>query len=931
MAYAVHFRFQFRSQNDNIYRIDILEDGYTGDIVQRPLGGGPQLRRNRSGAICGTSLEFQAQALVDDEFADLYTTDAQALRVNLYQNESLIWQGYITPELYSDPYIAVPYNVKVTATDNLGELKLSDYTAQGRVSVAALIEDILSHTGLDFDVHWLSAMHPSDPTDVDAEDMASATTVNLDHLEGKTLYDVLQKVLDTFHAFIVQQGCSWIIVRETDLEYLRSGATITAPDGSTFAIGDFGSMTSEVWWPVGYLSRTVQPAKREKVIISPNNWIKNLLPDTPDSSSHASHVEPTDGSSPYWLLHPWNASLQYQTASIAYRTSWIEWTPASDLVLHLAVQTIGVLAGHKMNVLTAKAQVRVAVSLNGSVAYRYVTPDGTLSASAVDALEIDNKYRDTPEDFSVGIPIFSQMAAQGYTKLYEVYVTLTTTNEKDGVSNVYLFEANVNYPEQNKGYQVTCQLDNGARGKDDNTEIAAADNTNKNIEDVFVTNGLKYTTGGASIEEWASGNILSMPLLEFLARDYCLSIATPRLRMEGILNVPAATALPLLYRGGGLIYWPDTWDWNLYEDRLDVSMVSLPAAAIQVTSVTRVAEGSGGFAGSSYPGGGGGAAGPSYFEENGSGGVKLLDDYNGLFAKSLEAVNNGDVKGTWKGVTIDVAHGGTGLSSIDTAYAIMFSNSSFGFSLLSPNTATTKKFLSQTGNGASIQSNAPAWSSVGLNDRSGGIDYKRGVVISTSGYGLTVIQPNTSSTQKFLSQTGSGGIPGVPVWSEVTVPAASNSVLGGIKLGYSGGTATDYAVQVNASNQAYVRVPWVNTDTTYKLRINGTWNGDTVTGVSLGEVICPTGIGTAGNVLVANNDGYPSWADTLTLTGQDNSTNHVALQVGTSAQTAICAYMARSASTETPSSSTIQPPTGWPATWTSRRPATSRSARRPAR
>ena len=433
MAYAVHFRFQFRSQNDNIYRIDILEDGYTGDIVQRPLGGGPQLRRNRSGAICGTSLEFQAQALVDDEFADLYTTDAQALRVNLYQNESLIWQGYITPELYSDPYIAVPYNVKVTATDNLGELKLSDYTAQGRVSVAALIEDILSHTGLDFDVHWLSAMHPSDPTDVDAEDMASATTVNLDHLEGKTLYDVLQKVL----------------------EYLRSGATITAPDGTTFDIGDFGSMTSEVWWPVGYLSRTVQPAKREKVIISPNNWIKNLLPDTPDSSSHASHVEPTDGSSPYWLLHPWNASLQYQTASIAYRTPWIEWTPASDLVLHLAVQTIGVLAGHKMNVLTAKVQVRVAVSLNGSVAYRYVTPDGTLSASAVDALEIDNKYRDTPEDFSVGIPVFSQMAAQGYTKLYEVYVTLTTTNEKDGISNVYLFEANVNYPEQNKGYQVT--------------------------------------------------------------------------------------------------------------------------------------------------------------------------------------------------------------------------------------------------------------------------------------------------------------------------------------------------------------------------------------------------------------------------------------------------------------------------------------------
>ena len=356
-------------------------------------------------------------------------------------------------------------------------------------------------------------------------------------------------------------------------------------------------------------------------------------------------------------------------------------------------------------------------------------------------------------------------------------------------------------PEQNKGYQVTCQLDNGARGKDDNTEIAAADNTNKNIEDVFVTNGLKYTTGGASIEEWASGNILSMPLLEFLARDYCLSIATPRLRMEGILNVPAATALPLLYRGGGLIYWPDTWDWNLYEDRLDVSMVSLPAAAIQVTSVTRVAEGSGGFAGSSYPGGGG-AAGPSYFEENGSGGVKLLDDYNGLFAKSLEAVNNGDVKGTWKGVPIDVAHGGTGLSSIDTAYAIMFSNSSFGFSLLSPNTATTKKFLSQTGNGASIQSNAPAWSSVGLNDISGGIDYKRGVVISTT---------EQLPLLTCLFETGSGiGTVGLTLGITPTLSLLSKSILMALMFfGRVGGLTLIYAALPSAGSKN-ARLPLEN-------------------------------------------------------------------------------------------------------------------------
>lgn len=886
MAYAVHFRFQWRSGNDNIYRIDILEDGYSGDIVQRPLGGAPQLRRERSGAICGTSLEFQAQSEVDGEFATLYTSNAYAFRVELYQAAALIWQGYITPELYSEPYIATPYNVKVVATDNLGELKLSDYAEQGSVTVATLLSGILSHTGLAFPLHWLSAMHPSGAEDVDPEDTAAAVTINLDHLAGESLYDVLQKVLDTFHAFIVQQGCSWVIVRETDLENLRSDATITAPDGSTFTIGDFGSLTSKVWWPVGYLSQTIVPAKREKVISAPNNWIANLLPATATTSSRASYVQPGNGDLAYYELTPWNTSQQYVQASVDFWSDFAAMAPCCDLVLNLTLSTYGTLSGHTFGKKCAEVYVKIIASDGSSYINRWVDKEGNLSASLTSALDIDGIYRETPEQFRIAVPILSKMA--GYSRIYQIQVSLATTNTEDTISRMRLYEWNLNAPEQNRGFQVTCQLNNAARGAAEPSEIAAADNLDKDYETILITNGFKYGAAasghvGESIEEWASGNILSMPLLEFLARDCCLSIATPRLRMEGTINVPTNTALPLLFRGGGLIYWPESWSWDLLDDRLDISMLSLPAAAVQVTSVTRQALGSGGFVGGTSSGGG--AGGPSFFEEDGSG-VKLLDEYTGLFARSLEAVNNGDIKGTWKGVTIDVAHGGTGLSSIGTAYAIMFSNSSFGFSLLSPNTATTKKFLSQTGNGANIQSNAPAWSSVGLNDISGGIDYERGVVISTSGYGLTVIQPNTENGKlRFLAQMGYGSdtLPGVPVWSEITVPAASSSVLGGIKLGYSGDTATDYAVQVNASNQAYVQVPWVNTDTTYKLRINGTWNGDTVTGVSLGEVICPTGIGTAGNVLVADSNGYPSWADTLTLTGQDNSTNHVALQVGTSA------------------------------------------------
>ena len=633
MAYAVHYRFKWRSAKDNVYKIEILENNYSGSVVQRPLGGAPQLRRNKNGNICGTSLEFQAQALVDGELASLYSVSATAYRVDLYQNSTRIWQGFITPELYSEPYIAPPYNVKVTATDNLGELKLSDYVGQGLDTVANQLSYILGKTGLSFSTHWLSAMHPSSATSVTAANMPSSTRINLNHMEGKSCHDVLQALLATFNATIVQYGCAWCIVRETDLEALRSGATITAPDGTTFSIGDFGSMASEVWWPVGYLSQTVVPAKKEKVIKAPNNWIGNLLPKTATSSTRATYYEPTDGDSPYYELVPYSSG-SYSAASIAFWSGFSEFVPVKDLTLSLLIQTFGTLAGHAYGKKCAAVTVKVVGSDGSSYINCWLNSEGDLVSSSSEALALYGVGQDAPEQHNLVIPVASQMSAMGYTKIYQIQVTIASTDAEDSITRMRLYDWTCNIAEQNQGYQVTCILNNGARGDAEQTELAAADNTNKNLESVFVTNGFKYTAalGGASIAEWASSNISSMALLEFLARDYSLGIAVPRLRMEGALSIPQSVGLPLLFRGGGLIYCPETFDWNLLDDAINVSMLSLPAASVLVTSVTRTAEGSQGMvvsSGGSAPasGGGGGGTGtvtsvgltmPAQFDVSGS-------------------------------------------------------------------------------------------------------------------------------------------------------------------------------------------------------------------------------------------------------------------------------------------------------------------------
>lgn len=65
-----------------------------------------------------------------------------------------------------------------------------------------------------------------------------------------------------------------------------------------------------------------------------------------------------------------------------------------------------------------------------------------------------------------------------------------------------------------------------------------------------------------------------------------------------------------------------------------------------------------------------------------------------------------------------------------------------------------------------------------------------------------------SSSWSSWTEIGSGGI--------TSIPQASSSALGGIKIGYSD-NGRNYAVELDSSGKAYVNVPWADTNTTYNV------------------------------------------------------------------------------------------------------------------
>ena len=65
-----------------------------------------------------------------------------------------------------------------------------------------------------------------------------------------------------------------------------------------------------------------------------------------------------------------------------------------------------------------------------------------------------------------------------------------------------------------------------------------------------------------------------------------------------------------------------------------------------------------------------------------------------------------------------------------------------------------------------------------------------------------------SSSWSSWTEIGAGGI--------TSIPQASSSALGGIKIGYSD-NGRNYAVELDDSGKAYVNVPWTDTNTTYNV------------------------------------------------------------------------------------------------------------------
>lgn len=585
MAYGIIYRYLFDSRQGYAVEVNIAKKDYTGGVTTRALGRAPVLRRDNSDNISGTSLEIYAECQQVGEYEQFYTSSADEFKVMLYRDGIQIWSGFVTPELYSEPDIPTPYDVRIIATDGLGELKRFDYDLSGAYTLREHLIYMLEKTGIEREILFSSAMAvTTSELGYSSNFLLDAVKVSLDHEIGETCYDVLQHLLAAFNAGITLYTGRWFIYRETDMLNLVSAEGLKAYQGSVnkfLPVVPFGSMTTNKWWPIGSLSAAMIPAKKSFRLTASYNYYENLFKDDQWAKISEAYYDEDEGA----------YALPDAGAEISQKVTFSPNDFVRDrLVLKLRARNTGV--GDVEAPLNIRVQMygRVASAavtthyLSGTVPspsrpnpapYAWKTTEATMEFSL--PVPSEGETADDAQDIEVVIPLYTGVRAFAYA--HDMKVILSNAA---GTYGIYVYDISLSQYDRAEGVKAQVNIENNAREKASDIDLHIADTSQLNNGSKWLMPGVPTSPTGLYFIEWAAGvnTGKGKRYIDAMAADYAIKIGSVRRQYTGRLHV-GDSQIPALFLRDGVYYFPRSYSYDLYEDEMEVDLISVPGASVE--------------------------------------------------------------------------------------------------------------------------------------------------------------------------------------------------------------------------------------------------------------------------------------------------------------------------------------------------------------
>lgn len=284
MSFGVKYRIEYCDLRQLTWKIDFLEDGYSGTITTLTTSANPLNIEFDSGSdvfsdpLKPSTATIRVFAESDFQLADLYSTEDLHYLVKIYYNDTtLLWQGWLRMDDFEEAYDDTPYEITIKAECGLNYLKNVEYKGAdgeyytGRKTIAQIIFDIFEKINYTDGFKEFVNIYDVGISKGTGDSVFDQIYIDAEVFKEKNCYEVLESIMTGFNATMLMIDGVFYIYRAKELTsatvYGRYFTSATSKTSTSISPAQYIKRT-------GYSSDLIQLPGGKSLIIAPSGTIE---------------------------------------------------------------------------------------------------------------------------------------------------------------------------------------------------------------------------------------------------------------------------------------------------------------------------------------------------------------------------------------------------------------------------------------------------------------------------------------------------------------------------------------------------------------------------------------------------------------------------------------------------------------------------------
>ena len=211
------------------FKVELCYNGFEGEPTR--LNGYCDLEykevKDVLECLRGASANLTIHATPDLDINDIFFENERDVKLTLYQNDEILFLGYVKPDGIWASFVEEHYNIDIDAIDNLGTLKNLAFTEDGKIVTGRMtqmeaLQIALRRTGFDFPINVLiKKHHNSQPDGTNPLIWTRISTEQYFKDDGSTAMDcekIIKSILEPYCAIVHQWRGEWFVYSPLDLD-----------------------------------------------------------------------------------------------------------------------------------------------------------------------------------------------------------------------------------------------------------------------------------------------------------------------------------------------------------------------------------------------------------------------------------------------------------------------------------------------------------------------------------------------------------------------------------------------------------------------------------------------------------------------------------------------------------------------------------------